>query len=212
MQVYFDLDPANANLTGFASNVTGPGPWAISALTQTSGDGLAHQVSVRNDSATNHSAKTLTLTGTDANGVAQVETLSAPGSSATVESTKYYQTLTSVAIDSTIGGDTFDIGWVDEFCTNNIPLNPENDNIPVFQTVVTGTINYDIEVTMADPYNTTLFPNQTNAPWSNDANWTAKTGSVVPTALATRARAARLVVNSYTDTAEIQLYGAVPGM
>lgn len=98
-----------ANLTGFASNVTG----ASFTLTSTTvSDGLAHLVTVRNDSATDHSGKTIPLIGTDADGRPQTETLTGPTGAATVTSTKYFKSLTSPVVPSaSIGGDTFDIGY-----------------------------------------------------------------------------------------------------
>lgn len=207
--MYFSCkyDPANANLTGFASNVTGAGPWTMT--TKNSGDGLAHQVSIRNDSATNHAGKTVTLVGTDANGVAQTEVVTAPGASATVESVKYFLTLNTATPSATIGADTFDIGWVDEFASADIPLNPENPTLPVFQTVLSGTMNYDIEVSLAL---SSSFTNQTDNLFANDTNFTAKTGSVEATALALRGSVARVVCNSYTDTADLTVYAVVPGV
>ena len=97
-----------ASLLGMASNATGA-TWALTATS--AADNLAHLITIRNDSATNHSAKTAILTGTDANGVAQTETLNLPAGSATVTSTKYFLTLTSVVPSATIGTDTMDIGW-----------------------------------------------------------------------------------------------------
>jgi hypothetical protein len=97
-----------ASLTGFASNVTGA-TWALSA--NDSGDSLAHKVTIRNDAATDHTGKTITLVGTDADGKAQTETLAGPNNAATVTSVNYYLTLTSITVSATIGADTFDIGW-----------------------------------------------------------------------------------------------------
>ena len=207
--MYFSmkLDPANANLTGFASNKTGAGPWAMTATT--SGDGLAHQVSIRNDSATDHSGKTVTLVGTDANGRAQTEVVTAPGTSATVESAKYFLTLATATPSATIGADTFDIGWVDEFSSADIQLNPEVATLPMFATVQTGTMNYDIEVALPP---SSSFTNQTDNLWVNDTNWTAKTATVAATALALRGSVARVVCNSYTDTADLTVYAMVPGV
>lgn len=109
-----------ASLTGFASNVTGA---SFTITTTTVSDGLAHKVTVRNDSATDHSGKTIALVGTDANGRPQTETLTAPGSSATVTSTKYWLSLTSATPSATIGADTFDIGYAaDAVSATMIPL------------------------------------------------------------------------------------------
>lgn len=189
------FSPAAESLTGFASNVTG----ASFTLTATSsGDSLAHQVSVRNDSATDHSAKTLTLVGTDQDGFSQSETISAPGSSATVESTKYFLTLTSVTPSATIGADTFDIGWVDEFVTKTLPTNWRGHN-SALRVDVTGTINYDIEQTFTDIQNV-------SAPfvWSVDDS-TTQSGLTAGTTVLYEAhpRALRLKVNSYSTGATI---------
>ena len=60
-----EYTPEDNNLTGFASNVTGA-TWTLTATS--SGDGLAHQVTIRNDTANDHSGKTATLVGTDPEG------------------------------------------------------------------------------------------------------------------------------------------------
>lgn len=199
-------DPANASLTGFASNVTGAGPWTMTA--SVSGDSLAHQVSVRNDSATNHGAKTLTLTGTDANGRAQTETLAAPAGSATVESAKYYLTLTTVAISATIGADTFDVGWVDEFTSPSIPLNWRINAASSWFLDVTGTISLDVDFAIEDIGNT----DEASVKWvvvsaSLDDETADSTAFVSIPAGYT---AARVRVNSYTDTAEVTVYAVQP--
>jgi len=143
---FLTFTPANASLTGFASNVTGA-TWTLTT-TETS-DGLAHQVSIKNDTATDHSGKTVVLVGTDADGRAQTETISLPAGSATVESTYYYKTLTSATPSATIGADTMDIGWVDEFVTQTIPFNWRGERATI-QIEVTGTINYTAQYTMND--------------------------------------------------------------
>ena len=206
-----DIDPANANLTGFASNVTGA---AFTITTTATSDGLAHQVSIRNDSATDHSGKTVTLVGTDADGRAQTEVVTGPGSSATVESTKYFKTLTSATPSATIGADTFDIGWVDEVASQTIPLNWRSNTPALVHVVVTGTINYDIEATLQDIYNNGsapfTFTDQEDAAWFNDANFTAKTASLADDLALAGYRAIRIVINSYTDTAELQVFLTYP--
>lgn len=146
MQFSKVLEPADASLTGFASNVTGA---TFTLTANDSGDSLAHQVSIRNDSATDHSGKTVLLVGTGADGEALSESVQAPGTSATVESTSYFMTLTSATPSATIGADTFDIGWVDEFVTKTIPLNWRGGP-GALRITVGGTINYDLENTISD--------------------------------------------------------------
>jgi hypothetical protein len=139
----FTYTPANANLTGFASNVTGA---TFTLTANNSGDSLAHQVSIKNDTVNNHSGKTVTLVGTDPDGQALTEVVTGPGPSATVESTGYFLTLTSATPSATIGSDTFDIGWVDEFVSQTIPFNWRGNQATV-DVVVTGTINYTVQYT-----------------------------------------------------------------
>jgi hypothetical protein len=135
---------AAASLTGHASNVTGA-TWVIATAGAT--DGVAHHVTIRNDSATDHSGKTVVLVGTDANGSALTETLSAPGTSATVTSTKAFKTLTSATPSATIGADTFDIGWA---ATGHTPWVDLSLKIPATVGVylVSGACNFDVQHTL----------------------------------------------------------------
>lgn len=199
-------DPANASLTGFASNMTGAGPWTMT--TTSSGDSLAHQASCRNDSATNHSAKTLTFTGTDANGLAQTETIAAPAGSATVETTKYWMTLTSVSVSATIGADTFDFGWVDEFTTPAILLDWRRNAPSNWFLDVTGTISLDVDFAVQDVGGV----NEADIKWavvssSLDDETSDSTAFV---SIAAGYTAARVRCNSYTDTAEVTVYASQP--
>jgi len=203
----FDFDPANANLIGFASNVTGA---TFTLTANDSGDSLAHQVSIRNDTANDHSGKTVTLVGTDADGRAQTEVVTGPGISATVESAKYFLTLTSATPSATIGADTFDIGWVDEFASKTYGLDVYQDTPSVVQVTVTGTINFDVETTLSDIQNTDgaapfSYSDQSDFLWLNDANFTGKTATLVDTLAKAGNRAMRVVANSYTDGAELQV-------
>lgn len=191
-----DIDPADANLTGFASNVTGA---SFTLTTTATTDGLAHQVSIRNDSVTDHSGKTVTLVGTDANDVAQTEVVTAPGTSATVESTKYFKTLTSATPSSTIGGDTFDIGWVDEVASSTYPTDWLRGNGITIQTVVTGTIDYTVQQTYAN-----VLAGETPV-WSDITALAAKTTSLVGSATLA-STAIRVLINSYSSGAELQVY------
>lgn len=138
---------AAASLTGHASNVTA-GAWVIA--TAGAGDGLAHHVTIRNDSVTNHSAKTIVLVGTGANGEALTETLAAPNTSATVTSTKAFKTLTSATPSASIGADTFDIGWAATGHSPWVDLNP--DKVPFAASVgvylVSGSLGFDGQYTL----------------------------------------------------------------
>lgn len=136
---------AAASLTGHASNVTGAA-WTIT--TAKAGDGMAHQATVRNDSATDHSLKTIVLSGGDADGNAQTETIAAPAGSATVTSTKFWGWLDTATPSATIGADTFDIGWaaaaVSPWLHVDWKQKPFSARVAVN---IGGTINYDLEHT-----------------------------------------------------------------
>lgn len=195
----FNYDLADASLTGFASNVTGA-TWTLTAHAAT--DGLAHQVSVRNDSANNKSSIAIVLVGLDADGNAQTESITGPTGSATVESTLYYKYLTSVTPASTWGADTADIGWVDEIASPIIGLNWLADAIAALNADVTGTINYTLQQTF-DDFTLPAFtaPSQ-QVQWIDVAS--AKTADGIFNTVG-GALGARLLVNSYSSGAEIQL-------
>lgn len=195
--VEFRYTPADDNLTGFASNVTGAS-WPLTATTP--GDGLAHQVTIRNDSATDHSAKTALLTGTDADGLPQTEIMSLPAGSATTTSTRAFRTLTSVVPSATIGADTMDIGWNDVCTGPTYPLNWRQANFQISLGVdVSGTINYTIQHCLEDirkaaPSTLTWWPHATlvNRTVDMDGNY------------ASPVTATRLRINSLTDGATIE--------
>jgi hypothetical protein len=181
---------AAASLTGYASNATGD-TWALSATT--ANDGLAHQVTIRNDSATDHSAKTAILTGTDAQGNALTETVSLPAGTATVTSTKYFKTLTSVVPSATIDADTMDIGWTAAAQSPLVVLDHKQGPFNVgFAVVVGGTINYDVQHTYDKP-------NGDDYPTAfNHSSVAAKTANADGT-YTSPVRGLRVDVNSHTS-------------
>jgi len=135
------------NLTGFLSNATGA-TWTLTATD--SADSLAHLVTIRNDTATDHSGKTALLTGTNANGHVLTETITLPAGAATVTSTAYFKTLTTVVPSATIGADTMDIGWSASSTTSW--YFPPNTNTPEFNIgigcrVVSGAPTYAVQHT-----------------------------------------------------------------
>lgn len=175
---------AAASLTGHASNVTGA-DWVIT--TDAAGDGLCHKVTVRNDTANNHSAKTIVLTGIGGNGEPISETIAAPAGSATVTSTKFYKQLLSAVPSATIGADTFDIGWTAEAVTPWLGIRSAP---AVVAAIVGGTINYDIE-----------YSYEQSAAEANDIVFTAESAKTakVDHVFTGPIGAARVHVNSHTS-------------
>ncbi len=137
---------AAAVTDGLAAGVTG----ASFALTANDcGDSIGHLITILNNSITDHSAKTLAIVGTDENGNAQSETIAGPAGSATVTSTKYFKTVSSVTPSATIGADTFDIGWAANsrgaWFQPDLNINGEF-NVGIGCTVVAGSPNYGVVV------------------------------------------------------------------
>lgn len=98
------------NAAGLANDVAySAGGYALTA--NNAADSLAHLITILGNAATNHAAKTFTITGAGPNGEAQSEGIAGPNGNVTVTSTKYFLTVTSVTVSATTGADTFDIGW-----------------------------------------------------------------------------------------------------
>ena len=144
---------AAASLTGLASNVTGA-TWTLSA--NDAGDSLAHKLTIRNDSVTDHSAKTAIVVGTGPNGEPQTKTYNLPGTSATITSADYWLSVSSVTPSATIGTDTMDIGWAaDAVSAWYFPKTwPEHFSIG-FGCVISGTPTYTVQHSYGDgaPFN-----------------------------------------------------------
>lgn len=95
--------------------VTG-GTWTITTFTST--DGAAQTFRIFNQTATNHSAKTVTITGTDANGAAQSEVLAMPAGNGAAYSVKKYLTVTTLAPSASIGADTMKVCLENPYVTD----------------------------------------------------------------------------------------------
>jgi len=144
---------AAAAPTGIANATacTGVGPW-VPNVASGAGDGLAHLITITQAGATNHSAKTAIITGTDAAGNPQTETaLALPNGAATVTSTKYFLTVTSVAISATIGADTMTMGWAAGSVSDWKQMQSQSKSLAGFNLgigcTVTGTPNYTVQYT-----------------------------------------------------------------
>jgi hypothetical protein len=140
---------AALNATGYVSN-GGASPWTLASSGP--GDGLAHPVTIHNDSATDFSLLHATITGTDAEGRVQTETIHLPnthgGGSDTVTSTKYFKTVTSITHDATIVAETLDAGWTAVSYTPAYPAAVyPHDGPLVGVDVGATTINYTVQQT-----------------------------------------------------------------
>ncbi len=140
---------AAANSAGFASAATGA-IWPLTATTP--GDHLGHLLTLKNNTATDHSAKTALIVGIGPGGEGITETLHLPTGSTTVSSTQYYATLTSITPSSTLGADTMDIGWAVnavsawQHCVTNVSV----FNLGFGCTVTSGSPTYTVQSSFGD--------------------------------------------------------------
>lgn len=202
--IYLTYTPAATDTDALGNNVTG----ASFTLTATSaGDNLAHIITILNNTATDHSGKTITIVGTDSGGNPQTETITGPGNAATVSTTKYFLTVSSVTPSATIGADTFDIGYTAVAVSQTIPINHRAYSFPLTnQVVVTGTVSYTIQQTCDSPYKdiTNNSYDYNNLTWFPDANLTAQAANKIA-AVTYPIQAERLLINSVTTGATVKL-------
>jgi hypothetical protein len=181
---------AATNAIGYAENATGAS-WTLTATT--AADGCAHPVTIHNDSASDHSGKSIELAGTDAEGRAITEHLHLPnthgGGSDTVTSVLYYKTVTSPIVPSaTIGTDTMDIGYTAVAVTPTYPISRSTEAL--MSCVVGGTINYTPQKT-----NDAIYTDTTPDWQTLTAAGTASTMTAVPLGVT----GLRVLVNSHTS-------------
>lgn len=202
----FDIDPANADPNGIADDLPTGSAWAFGTdaewLATGSGDSLAHRLiitTVGNEPGGN--APVLTLVGADPDGIAQTEDITLPNAT-TIESTKYWLTVTSGTTQAdTI--NTFDIGWVDEVMTKLLPLNYRAHEAATHAVDVTGTIDYTVQESLEEIHPQLNAGTPENISWFAMEALTSKTADLKEQG-ELHSSATRLVVNSYTDTAEIK--------
>ena len=206
-------DPANVDTDGLVDGATGAGPWTTAGsapnqilLSGVVPGGLAHQLGVF--SGANINTIVLTLTGTDADDKVITDTVTGINNS-TVETTKYFKTLASVSASATLGANTIDIGWVDEFVGPSIPLDWRRNVPSRYFLDVTGTISLDVDFAVQDAETAT---EQSTVKWATVSSSlddeTADSSAFVE--IGAGYTAFRVRVNSYTDTAEFTLYAAQP--
>ncbi len=164
-----------------------------------SSDGLGRRISIQDKAADDQTGATYTITGTDADGLAESEDIAGPGVSATITTTKYFLSITNIVVASPAAGSSVDIGTVDEAVSQTLPLNYRANNPANYQSNVTGTASFAVDQTMSDIHALT------NP--SNDAIWfkVAALGTVDITSEGARHQMAmRVVVDTHSAAAEIQ--------
>lgn len=144
----FTLAALDANGYLTTTEGTGAGPWTT-FLAQPA-DGCSHPATI--NSAADLSGITFTITGTDAEGRTISEALVGPTAAATVTSVKYYATVTSLVASSTVGANTFQMGWTALARTPIYPVDAYAHGGPVVAVDIGGTVTYTGKATNGDVY------------------------------------------------------------
>ena len=188
--------PADDDTDGFANDVNTTSGLPFTLAATTAGDDLAHLVIITPSGSVTGN---YLLTGTDADGHTQTETL-ATSTTNPVTSAKYYKTLTQVLAPAGIGANTVDIGWTDDIVSPTIPLDwPVNPiNVSIFVDI-SGTISYTAQHTFQ---NVLAVANPAQGVWMPHATVVSKTvdfdGTYTFPVMATR-----LLINSLSSGATI---------
>lgn len=204
----YTFAPMAVSTSSAAAGITGAGPFVTFTAPT---DSLGHKVTIKNNTGNSHAGKTLTITGTDPDGKAQTETsITGPAGSATVTSTKYFLTITQMTVSSSIGADTFDIGYSAVALSRSNLLNAGATIGASLFPNQTGTSTWSIEVCPADP---NVAASQAAVPWiAAPAGLTSQTGTgTAMTAIAVGLGAWRWSQASQSSTPSITFYVSQPG-
>lgn len=191
------FSPITALTTAFnAQTFTSTGAATAPTTTATT-DLLAHLVTLTSPVQATLAGITFTLVGTDADGNTLTETgLVGPASASTVTSTKHFKTLTSVQPSATMGGLVVSIGVAAESVSQTLPLEWRSNAAAAMTVDISGTINFTVEETYANPYSVA----GESLPWVAISALSAKTAdtSAVSTV---GSQAVRLKTNTVTNGA-----------
>lgn len=198
-----DADFGNQDTSNIFFNQT-TASVAVTLLSTNAGDGLAHKIVIGPDTTVSGS---YTITGVDADGVAQTETL-ATSDANPVTSAKFYKSVSSI-INCVTGGANVGGGWADDVVSPTYPIDGHSASAATIKTIITGTVNYDVQMILGQKLHEFSTSPAQDATWLPITAFDGKTATVEGTA-PVGATAVRLLTNSYTNTAEIQLYLAQP--
>ena len=206
----FDFDPDNTddNAICAAQAVAGAGALTLNGAYVTGGVAvLDYARRLDQITAGNDAGITFTYVGTDANGIAQTEVVAGgAGTPSTETTTKYFKTITSITASGAAAGNVT-VGFPDELNSQIIPIDAASDSACAITVDVTGTIDYTVEESFNLMNNSDIATEDTV--WTAITAFSGKTTDVKSTA-SLGATAIRFVVNSYTNTAEAQMYVSQP--
>jgi hypothetical protein len=202
----FDIDLDDADADGVVAAVATPsGAMTLDGAYVSGGVATfdyARQLAIASDGVDN--GITFTVVGTDADGYALTEVVTGPNAT-TVESTNYFKTVSSITLSGAAVG-TVTVGTVDEACTQTIPIKWRSENACTINLDVTGTISVTVQETFDDVQRVGYTPQSANqnSQWLSITALATKTADTTATSTVS-ASAIRLLVNSYSSGAEVQM-------
>jgi len=191
--------PAVASTTAFnAQGFTSTGAATATTTTSTS-DGLAHFVTLTSPVQATLAGINFTIVGIDPDGHSISETIAGPASAATVTSTKFFKTISTIQPSATMGVLTLAVGIAVTAIAQTIALT-SSAAAAGMTVAVTGTINYTMYETFANVYEheATSVSTQITALASKTAN-TSGNASVSATGVI-------LLINSVSTGATITIW------
>ncbi len=197
--VDIDLDAMDRDGIAQAQNVTAATAMTLNGILGTTLD-YARIIGIYSGADVSSSA--FAIVGTNSNGETQSETIATGPNAGTVVSTKLYKTITSVTPSATVAQNV-EVGTVATTLSAEsivCPLDPYLGVPPTYCVDVTGTINFTVSECFMNP-----FSGISSLTWVPLTALTSKTADTV-SAGTTHATAVKVIVNSYSTGAELQLY------
>ncbi len=204
-----DFDPDNVSAAGIASelDVEAIGVLVITALADA--DGVGRQILFDDETVEggDNASVTIVITGTDADGRAQNETITGLNDAGdTKTSVKYYNTVSDITLGGTLtAAMDLHIGTNGVACSRSIGLDKYAINSPAVQQDLTGTATWDIETTVENINDPTTVENQGDVTWTVDANFDDVAADAIDNLDVWPVYFARLLTSAYTDTGEIKV-------
>jgi len=158
-------------------------------------------------SAADDSLITFTIVGTDSDGKALTEVVTgSAGAPGTAETTGYFLTVASVTASAAAAGNV-SVGTVDEISSQVFPIDFASGTPCTIGVDATGVVNFTVQETFDN------FQRETNCQsvqWFNISGLTEIANTDTLKTATAGATGIRLLINSYTTGAELQIYISHP--
>ena len=211
--VTLNLAPATLDADGISANTSSAGTSValdgalISGGVFTSSDGLGRIITIADSNTATQSDVTFTVVGTDTNDDAISDTITGPASGATVVSTKFFKTVSSITVSAAQGGtEKVNVGTINttlSAVSEAVPLNFYSRDAAVVSVDIGGTINFTIQQTFDSILE--VKDSSGSISWEDVTALASKTADTTAQ-VSLGAKAVRLKVNTYSAAATAQVH------